>query len=411
MRSIYFSSVCLSVVFFFGFLIAIPSVQAEVFTPDECAAVLGACKRSFFGSDCSDNETAVARCNEGVKSCCKIVRNSDGDILTGDAALAEFQRDMSSGTYTTVLDQARARAADRTRSGASGSSSSGSGDTGSGASGSSSDSGGGSAATSGNTSLTNLNYTLLERIPGQEDAGGKLPDYIRALLNASLVIIVLSAVFMITVGGFLLLTSAGNTSKAKSAKDIITDAVLGLILALISYLILYVINPDLVTLRIDQFSTSAPIAAPQSVTGAAVPTTTSSGDTYTHAEAAAALSAKGIPVTSTGRCSDQNNKSCTSLEKIPKSTIANVIALKEKTGCAFNVTGGTETGHSAHGSGKPVVDLNESPCLEQVFRNQKSSLASQYNIKAICADRDSREAAHSCTYVEAVPHFHVQFSN
>ncbi len=390
MRPIYFSFLCFVLVFLFGFLTLAPSAQAEIFSPDECKAVLGTCKRSIFSSNCSSDETEIAKCNVGAQSCCKIVKDASGTVLSGAAALAEFQRDMDSGSYTTALEAAPVK--------------SGAGMT---ASGPPDDS-----STGGTAAKSNFNYTLLENIPGQESATGSLPSYIQAVLNATMMIIVISAVFMISVGGFLYLTSAGNTSRAGQAKGIITDAIFGLILALVAYLVLYIINPDLLTLRINQLSPSSSVPATSSPTGVAVPTkSTSSGETYTHADATAALSAKGIMVTSSGSCSDPTNKKCTSLEGIPKSTIDNVIALKEKSGCSFNVTGGTETGHKSHGPGKPIVDVSEAPCLEDKFRNQKSNLGSQYNISAICADSNSRDAAYNCSYVEPAPHFHIQFSS
>ncbi len=390
MRSIYFSFFWISLVFSFGFLTLVPKAQAENFSPDECKAVLGTCKRSIFSSNCDSNETEVAKCNVGAQSCCKIVKDSSGTILSGAAALTQFQNDMDAGDYTLALEAAPVK--------------SGAGMT---ASGPPDD----SSSAAGSADPGNYNYTLLEKIPGQESATGNLPSYVQAVLNATMMIIVLSAVFMISVGGFLYLTSAGNTSRAGQAKSIITDAILGLILALVAYLVLYIINPDLVTLQINSLSPSS-IPASSSPTGAAVPTTsTTSGDTYTHAAAIAALSAKGISVTSSGSCSDPANKSCTSLENIPKSTVENIIALKEKSGCSFNVTGGTEVGHVSHGFGKPIVDVSEAPCLENVFRSQKSTLASQYNIKSICADSNSREAAFGCSYVEPKPHFHIQFAS
>lgn len=409
MRPVHFPAILFLAVIVSGFFVLIPGAQAEVFSPDECKAILGTCKRSTFGSNCSGDETEVAKCNVGGQSCCKIVRDSSGTILSGEAALAEFRRDMDSGAYTTVLDAVPIKSGDETV--ASGplsddvSTGDGGGDGGGG------DGGGGTAA------AANLNYTLLEKIPGQESATGNLPGYVQAILNAALMIIVLSAIFMISVGGFLYLTSAGNTSRAGQARGIITDAILGLILALVSYLILYIINPDLVTLRISSLSPSGGSGGTSSSAGttssssSSSTTGASSGDTYTHEEAEAALSAKGIKVTSTGRCSDPSIPTCTSLAGIPKSTIEDVITLKEKSGCSFNVTGGTETGHSAHGPGKPVVDVNESSCLEDKFRNQRSSLESQYNIKQICSDSNSREAAYNCSFIEAKPHFHLKFSS
>ncbi|MBP6889532.1 MAG: hypothetical protein KBC83_01360 [Candidatus Moranbacteria bacterium] len=382
MRSIHSSFTLFFLVFSFGFLVLTSDVQAEVFSPDECKAVLGTCKRSIFWSNCSGEETEVAKCNVNAESCCKIIKDAGGTVLSGASALTQFQRDLDGGYYTAALETAPVKSgAGMVASGPPPSSTSG-------------------------TGAGNFNYTLLEKIPGQESATGSLPGYLQAILNATMMIIVLSAVFMISVGGFLYLTSAGNTSRAGQAKNIITDAIFGLILALVAYLVLYIINPDLITLRLDSLSTtSAPSGT--SPTGAPIPT---SEDVYAHADAVAVLSAKGINVTSSGSCSDPKRKECTSLDGIPKSTIANVIALKEKSGCSFNITGGTETGHATHGAGRSIVDVSEAPCLENVFRNQKPSLGSQYNIQSICADSTSREAAYGCSYVEPQPHFHIQFT-
>lgn len=108
-----------------------------------------------------------------------------------------------------------------------------------------------------------LQYTLLEKIPFFSGSGSDLPGYILAVYNLALVIIVLSAVFMVSIGGFLYLTSAGNTSSAETAKHVITDALLGLVIALIAWLLLNAINPDLVNVSINGLSAvPAPSAGP-----------------------------------------------------------------------------------------------------------------------------------------------------
>ncbi len=383
MHTKYFAAFSLALLF----VTATPVALAATMSPAECEAVGGSCKRSIFGSNCSSGETEVAMCNTGAKSCCKVVTDSSGTVLSGQAAVNQFNSEVDAGDYYNKLDAVPV----------------------------SQQSGQGmlssttviKTSTSAPTSTAWGNYQLLEGIPGQP-AQSDLPGYVKSIINAGLILIVLSAVFMVTVGGFLYLTSAGNTSKAGTAKSIITDSLIGLGLAMLAYLILYVINPDLVNLKLSQLSADGSIPATQSPTGTAVPTT-STGDTYTNAEAVSALSSKGINVSSTGNCSDQNNANCTSLEGIPKATIANIINLKDKTGCSFRVTGGTETGHKSHGSGRPVVDLSEEACLNTVFTN-KGALSS-YQIKSICADKDSQGAAYSCSYIEPKPHFHVQFAS
>lgn len=104
-----------------------------------------------------------------------------------------------------------------------------------------------------------LQYQLLEKIPGATALGSDLPGYIKALYGVALVIVVLSAVLMLSIGGFMYLTSAGNTSAMGTAKSVIFDALIGLAIALAAWLILNVINPDLVNVTINGLS---PVSVP-----------------------------------------------------------------------------------------------------------------------------------------------------
>lgn len=109
-----------------------------------------------------------------------------------------------------------------------------------------------------------LQYTLLEKIPGFNSLDGSdFPGYIKAIYRLALIIIVLSAVVMISIGGFMYLTSAGNTSALGSAKGVIYDAIIGLVIALVAWLLLNVINPDLVNISINSLSpVTLPTPAP-----------------------------------------------------------------------------------------------------------------------------------------------------
>jgi hypothetical protein len=90
-----------------------------------------------------------------------------------------------------------------------------------------------------------LNYTLLESIPGQDGVSGDLSLYLKKLYNFTFWAIGVAALFMLTVGGFMYVTAAGNTSRISTAKTIITDSLLGIVVALFAWLFLYIINPDL----------------------------------------------------------------------------------------------------------------------------------------------------------------------
>lgn len=92
-------------------------------------------------------------------------------------------------------------------------------------------------------------YTPMENIPGFEDVSD-FPTYILSITKFAIWAVGIAALFMITVGGFMYMTSAGNTSRMDSAKRVIFDAVIGLIVALSAWLLLFVINPDLVRVNI-----------------------------------------------------------------------------------------------------------------------------------------------------------------
>lgn len=95
----------------------------------------------------------------------------------------------------------------------------------------------------------NMTYTPMEEIPGfgkPED----FPGYVIAVFKFGIWTAGISAMLMIMVGGYMYMTSAGNNASMEKAKGIITDAIIGLILALFSWLLLYTINPELVSIKI-----------------------------------------------------------------------------------------------------------------------------------------------------------------
>lgn len=116
--------------------------------------------------------------------------------------------------------------------------------------------GGGTSSTpaspSGSTAA--LNYTPLENLPGFEGQSGDFATYFKNLYLLALWIVAISALFMLVVGGFLYLSSAGNTHLLGTAKKAIYAALIGLIIALISWLLLDTINSDLTNLKLSGLS-------------------------------------------------------------------------------------------------------------------------------------------------------------
>lgn len=92
----------------------------------------------------------------------------------------------------------------------------------------------------------------------------------------------------------------------------------------------------------------------------------------THAEATKKLQEAGITWSSSGNCSNRNNKRCTSFEEINSETIDGIISFKRVSGCEVRITGGTETGHStsskSHWNGFKV-DINPSVCVSDFIEN------------------------------------------
>jgi len=91
-------------------------------------------------------------------------------------------------------------------------------------------------------------YTPLVSIPGV-GSPKNISQYLVGLYNFLLSIVGIVAVLMFIIGGFKYLTAAGNPSAATDAKDTIYNAAYGLILAIMSWVIVSTINPDVLVIK------------------------------------------------------------------------------------------------------------------------------------------------------------------
>jgi hypothetical protein len=93
----------------------------------------------------------------------------------------------------------------------------------------------------------------------------------------------------------------------------------------------------------------------------------------THAQATARLRAANITWSSSGNCSDRYNSTCTSFEQVNLSTIRGAETLKGASGCALNITGGTEVGHASgtysHWNGYKL-DYSTYSCIGNYIRTR-----------------------------------------
>ncbi len=87
----------------------------------------------------------------------------------------------------------------------------------------------------------------------------------------------------------------------------------------------------------------------------------------TQAQAASRLSAAGVTWSSSGNCTNRQISSCTSFEQINEATVQGVITLRNASGCAIHITGGTEVGHASgtysHYNGYKV-DISHNSCID-----------------------------------------------
>jgi len=90
-------------------------------------------------------------------------------------------------------------------------------------------------------------YTNQEKIPGAQPTNDFI-QYLKDVINFGFAIIGILALFMLIIGAYQYLMAAGS-GNASDAKETITSALLGLILGLCAWIILYKINPDLVNMR------------------------------------------------------------------------------------------------------------------------------------------------------------------
>jgi cell wall-associated NlpC family hydrolase len=92
-------------------------------------------------------------------------------------------------------------------------------------------------------------YQSQEKIPGAGGQATNFVSYMQQVIGFGYAVIGILAMFMLCIGAYQYLMAAGNLAKAESAKNTISSALLGLVLGVMSWVILYTINPDLVAMK------------------------------------------------------------------------------------------------------------------------------------------------------------------
>jgi len=239
-------------------------------------------------------------------------------------------------------------------------------------------------------------YQPLEALPYViPDSNGSvnIGSYIQGMFKLMIILTIFLSIVFIVLGGVQYVTTDSLRNKSDGKKRI-QDAVIGLILAIVSWLILYTINPNLISFNFDfNFQGTPAVTSPTGgapgnngiTTGPNPPTGGLSND------AAIAALGTGFTVTSSGNCDNQQDPNCTSLQGLQSSTIAGIINLKDHCpGCDnLVITGGTEVGHDSgplsHADGYKL-DISDSAgsgaALTQYLNTQLNSpqLNKWYNV-------------------------------
>jgi hypothetical protein len=233
----------------------------------------------------------------------------------------------------------------------------------------------------------------LAPLPGvNPNAISTLGGFLKALFTVLIVIAGVLAFIMIVIGGVIYATSDAFSDKS-SGKEMILNAILGLIIALGSWVILNTINPNLasnLSITVPKVTLDVPRQEWQNGNAAAgtniAEGITLNGQPITQgmpwpddALQRGQLNAAGITVTSSGNSNcapTAGTPGCTSVyfEGTAAGVIQQIITLKTSCNCEIVVTGGSEAWlHQTHGPNVKVVDMRATDTLNTYLNTQNSS--------------------------------------
>lgn len=201
--------------------------------------------------------------------------------------------------------------------------------------------------------------TVSSVVIGAAGDGGILGVLQRIFTIMLVAAIVLAVVYMI-IGGARYATGDSLGSKM-GGKEVITNAIKGLLFALLAWLLLNIINPDLLRFTISipnigKGSTQGTGATPTgSITGGGCPVADTDEECFAKIKAdeervRGILREAGITIErGDTACARFGQTACTTVGLLNEATLANIIKVKTDCDCAIIITGGTE--YWLHGSG------------------------------------------------------------
>ena len=256
-------------------------------------------------------------------------------------------------------------------------------------------------------------YAVLTPLPGVADNVGDtttLEKYVPAIFNILVGLSAVAAVLMIVIGGFQYMSTDAIQGKS-AGKERIKNAVFGLVLVISAWLILYTINPNLLTLNlnIDAVTTTAPtgggfLSGPSGPGTAMTPAEIAASDSVR-----ASLESKGI-LTYANACVNGGTTGCVNLNGLTQNTQNGLTTLKTGcgSGCFLIITGGTEAGHNAgstHTDGVSV-DVRLNSALNTYINNYKTGDPIQTSYGPVYTVNVNGKTT---TFLNEGNHWHVTF--
>jgi type IV secretory pathway VirB2 component (pilin) len=199
--------------------------------------------------------------------------------------------------------------------------------------------------------------------------------YLNLLIKLFIGLCAVLAVVMIVIGGIEYMTSELLSGK-EHGRERLTGAVLGLLVALGAYALLYTINPDILKTDIDSSLTQATLIAdlnadvPQTAVNGKYSSGASYGAPWDDSAAGLQTLPSGVSVYN-AQCTFIGQTNCTSTRGLNLNYINKIQAYCSAC-TSLSITGGTEywlhggkTGSTSHQVGSATVDLNPTAALTQ----------------------------------------------
>jgi len=254
---------------------------------------------------------------------------------------------------------------------------------------------------------------LIEELPGQPTLSrgeDLLPTYLSWVFRLSLGAAAILAVLFIIIGGVRYTLTSISPSEKSAAKQMIWNAIYGLLIVLVAFLVLRTINPDLVnfSLRLPSITGGIPAGPGPGGPGPGGPGPgpITYPDDWLVAENAlrADFGALGITVNRDPCPTPLSTASgCTNVYGLGSSAVSGVKALRSACGCPIMITGGTERdSHTTHGIGRSIVDIRKNSGVNlYVTANTVSSQSTSYGTLHTLANGDR--------YLDEGDHWHIVF--